>query len=825
MENTLIIAGHSYSLLESITYSNNGCSYFYKYEDTIIIIDSNICDYSSVAFNYSLITDKQNHYMKNYSKVFRFLIEDMDTIEDFIKDNSDITFKTGIDRSESADASPLEFLFEKNFADAYGISSLKYLWKEYCISDTHGNNYFLDYLVRTKNGDIAIEENGIHYHHPQLIGIERYRKQLLKQNTCALWGIKLYRFSTEDCQFENRIVDDIKNFFGENTDSFLENGILAQRDFKLYEHQEITLETIKKQREEGIHSFLVVFPTATGKSKIIEEDLLSFSKENKNARVLILVPTRNLVDDWNIRINSTLSTIKENITLKTYSGISRNYSSYDQSYFDYIVVDEAHHAVAPVLKRVIQYFTPQFLIGMTATDKRLDNKKLESVFGNYSTPLTLQEAMEKNIISQANVYRIETNLDLSKVRFNGKDYVNADLEKSIRVTSRNELIADVLTQYFTRDGLDSKQGLIFCVSIKHTLEMERVLNSYGISAKSYTGTTKHSEQIIEDFKNKKIRFLCVCSKLNEGWDYPELGILVMARPTLSRVLYTQQLGRGLRKAKNKETVFVIDVVDEYGAMAKQCTMHSLMNNPIYVPFGNILKRDYQNGDMIIVDGLKEKIERIVEVDTNSYEDLYGEYLNQEQLAQEFFLSTGTILSWIKKGKIIPDQSFKFGSNKIYLFSPENVQKIRIENNIKEHNEETIKEDFFEFLEQRDYTLSYKMPFLLSIIKQHNENGEIEIQQLLNDYINFYQNRIDNNLKVDRATCPYTTEYLKDKKKVLNSILTNPFEKFERKRFMYYSKDLSMIALNHNLFEKLQEEDWKRIEQQINQDLDNYYKNI
>lgn len=81
-----------------------------------------------------------------------------------------------------------------------------------------------------------------------------------------------------------------------------------------------------------------------------------------------------------------------------------------------------------MLKRVIQYFNTDFTIGLTATDQRPDKKKLETVFGTYSTSLSLKEAMEKEVVAKANIYRIETNIDLSQVRINGKDYVNADLE-------------------------------------------------------------------------------------------------------------------------------------------------------------------------------------------------------------------------------------------------------------------------------------------------------------------------------------------------------------------------------------------------------------
>jgi len=447
---------------------------------------------------------------------------------------------------------------------------------------------------------------------------------------------------------------------------------------------------------------------------------------------------------------------------------------------------EAHHAVSPVLKRVIQYFTPDFLIGLTATDQRPDKKKLETIFGNYKTGLSLVDAMKKKIVAEANVCRIETNLDLSHIRFNGKDYINADLEKSIRVKSRNELIADVLYNYFSEGKAGQLQGVVFCVNTNHAQEMERILNEKGLLAKAYTRKTRNADEVMQQFREKKIRFLCACEMISEGWDYPELGILVMARPTLSKVLYMQQIGRGLRRTNTKTNVFVIDVVDEYGAMAKPCSMHSIFSNPFYTAFGSILKRDYSVGDMIEVDGLHETVERIVQVDIETFEEKYGDYLNQEQLAREFYLSTGTITSWVTKGKISPDEMITFGSRKIYLFAPEHVKQIREENNIPEHTEETIKTDFFDFLEERDYSLSYKMPFLLSFLKNMNEIGDAKIDNVLTDYIAFYQDRIDKGLPVDRSSCPYNAERLKERKYIKSNMLANPFEKFEWKRFLYYS---------------------------------------
>ena len=830
-KDSFLVQHTDFSLREQVKYPNGGVSSFYDNGTDMVIIDEDICNHNPAepVFSYMLITDKQNNYMHRFKRVFRFLGYEKKEVEIYLSKDEitlpmDYMITVG-DRAEQSDVSPLELHFEQSFSNAYGINALKYLSREYGICDESGKNYFLDYLVRTRNGKYAVEENGVNYHHPQIIGEEKYRNQLRKQNTCALWGIKLFRFSTEDCAFENRIEDDIKQYFGKDTSEFVDDGLKIDRKVELYEHQTVSLREIQKRREAGIKAFLIVLPTAAGKSKIVEEDLREFAKGKQDFKGLILVPGVNILADWEDRIIKSLPELKDKIEIKTYAYMARHYTDVRPDYYNYLVVDEAHHSVAPVLKRVIQYFNTDFMIGLTATDQRPEKKKLETVFGTYSTSLSLKEAMEKEVVAKANVYRIETNIDLSQVRFNGKDYVNADLEKRIRVTSRNELIVNVLEEYFTSGEAGLRQGVIFCVNVNHANEMAKLLNNAGISAASYTGKTKNPTALMEDFKQKKIRFLCACNMISEGWDYPELGILVMARPTLSKVLYLQQIGRGLRKTDVKKNVIVIDVVDEYGAMVKACNMHSIFANPYYVPFGDITKTDYEPGDMVIIDGIEERIERITEVDINSFEDKYGNYLSQEQVAREYFVSTGTVTSWIKKRKITPSVEYKFGSKSLYLFSPEDVEKYRKELNIKEHNDNTIKQDFFDFLEERDYSLSYKMPFMLAVVKYIDSIGDAKIDDVLDDYISFYQDRLRRGLQVDRSTCPYNEEMLKNRKAVCRNMLTNPFEKFERKRFLYYSKDLSVISMNHALFSQMETEDWDRVRTQLQEDLKNYYSEM
>ena len=229
--------------------------------------------------------------------------------------------------------------------------------------------------------------------------------------------------------------------------------------------------------------------------------------------------------------------------------------------------------------------------------------------------------------------------------------------------------------------------------------------------------------------------------------------------------------------------------------------------------------------MIVIDGFKERIEKIVPVDIDNFSELYGTYLSREQLARTYFVNTGTINNWLKKGKIKASVTYPFGNKNIPLFSPEDVEKYRKELNIAIHDDTTVKEDFMAFIRERDYSLSYKMPFLLAFIKHKNSIGDAIIEDILDDYIAFYQKRIDSSLPADRPSCPYNAETLKDRNFIKGSMLSNPFEKFERKRFLYFSKDLGIISLNHALVAKMNDKDWQDIVKQLNEDLINYYRNI
>ena len=118
-----------------------------------------------------------------------------------------------------------------------------------------------------------------------------------------------------------------------------------------------------------------------------------------------------------------------------------------------------------------------------------------------------------------------------------------------------------------------------------------------------------------------------------------------------------------------------------------------------------------------------------------------------------------------------------------------------------------------------------MPFLLAFLKNINSIGDAQIEDVLTDYIDFYSDRIRKGLPVDRPSCPYNETTLKDRKQIKKNMMTNPFEKFERKRFLYHSEDLGVISMNHALFSQMEEEDFQRVEEQMREDLKNYYEKL
>jgi hypothetical protein len=166
-----------------------------------------------------------------------------------------------------------------------------------------------------------------------------------------------------------------------------------------------------------------------------------------------------------------------------------------------------------------------------------------------------------------------------------------------------------------------------------------------------------------------------------------------------------------------------------------------------------------------------------------------------------------------------------GNKKIQLFDSAKIKEMRSSLGLKEHTELTIVEDFWQFIEGGDYTFSYKMYFILALLKLADSTGEADIDMITKEYQKLYIERYNSGLVVDRKNCPYMNiEYLNDEAEMKRSMLNNPFEKFERKRFFYNAKDLKKLSIHHRIWEDLQKnEGMLRLKNKMNEDLEKYYK--
>ncbi len=815
----------------------------------LVVIDTDICN---SYCDYTEYTAIQNRLMHTYDCIYRFIIEneeDLNQAKEYLKillsveQDNDIQQHITPSNSDRAkafpDPTPTEKRFEDAFLDTYGREYYDKILREASFFDINGSERFYDYLIEIEDPHyfIAIEQNGETYHNPCIVGKEKYKVQLVKQNSFIANGNKLFRWSIGGMIQPDNFIEDIRLYLGTGTNFLTLNYVKANRKFKLYDHQEEALDQININRELGETSSLIVLPTGTGKTQILIEDLKNLYQIDKKMKALIIVPTRNLCDQLKKKIGEETLPL-DLIDIYTYSWMGLHYHNFSQKYYSYIAVDEAHHALAPTIKRTIQYFSPLYLMGMTATDKRMDEQKLEDVFGRYDTTMTLKEAVLKGVLAPIHAFRVKSNLDLSEIRFKGKDYVSTDLEKSVVIDSRDELIADVLKKYFCQDDF-SKQGVIFCVNVKHAKRMAKCLKEKGIIAEAVAGVISRSDKYLKDYEAGEIQFLTCCSLISEGWDSPKTSVIVMARPTMSKVLYTQQVGRGTRQCEGKEALYVIDIVDNYGALTSPWSIHAMTHSKNYKPWADIFTPRSSSAEELILSGLYQVERKIEEIDIFTFEEKYGDYLSTEQFARELFVSTGTVKSWLRKKDIVPDVEIPFGKSTIPYFNPNQVGEVRERKGLILHDLSTIYKDFSDFLEKGDFTFSYKIVFLLSLLALTDSQGLCHLDELIELYSDFYKDRIAKGLVVDRNGCPYSQEYLVDKDKIKRSILSNPFEKFERKRFMLHGKaskddiknhpdlkDLNNISISHTLWKEIQEHNAiPVIEQKLYGDLVDYYETL
>lgn len=234
----------------------------------------------------------------------------------------------------------------------------------------------------------------------------------------------------------------------------------------------------------------------------------------------------------------------------------------DKDYYDYIVIDEAHHSQADSYRKLLAHFTPKILIGLTATPERMDGRDLRPDFGGHiSAEIRLPQALQAGLLTPFQYLCITDNTNLSDDSlWSGNKYNVERLSDRLCNKERVGRIVDALHKYLADEY--TCRALCFCVNKKHADFMSKQLSLYGFNAHSLTSDTPNEtrKRLTKDLREGNIHYLCVVDVFNEGVDIPEVDTVLFLRPTDSLTIFLQQLGRGLRLSVGKTELTVLDFV-------------------------------------------------------------------------------------------------------------------------------------------------------------------------------------------------------------------------------------------------------------------------
>ena len=368
-----------------------------------------------------------------------------------------------------------------------------------------------------------------------------------------------------------------RNIFHTETTDFV-----YQR-YTLLPHQKQILDKLRVEREDrGNFKNLIVAATGTGKTVISAFDYQEFARTHSRARILFtahreeilrqsLNTYRSVMQDANfgtlwVGANRPQEASEYEHLFVSISMFNSRFEEFfallDSDFYDYIVIDEAHHSQADSYRKLFDHFQPQLLVGLTATPERMDGKDLRPDFGNrISAEIRLPQALQAGLLTPFQYLCISDDTDLSDDSlWSGQKYNIERLADKLCAKTRAQLIFDALHKYLADEY--TCRALCFCVNKRHADFMAEQLRLYGFNAQSLTSDTPADErkQLAKDLREGTLHYLCVVDIFNEGVDIPEVDTVLFLRPTESLTIFLQQLGRGLRLSAGKTELTVLDFV-------------------------------------------------------------------------------------------------------------------------------------------------------------------------------------------------------------------------------------------------------------------------
>ena len=709
--------------------------------------------------------------------------------------------------------------------------------------DIYGRHRYIDFALESPKSKIAIEIDGETYHNPSKVSENKYADDLLKQNSLIYDNWKVYRWIYSQLEKQpEKVKDELITFLGSSPMfKAFEADLPVQmgQTIELRDYQQEAIENLKKMREDGKTIALLYHATGVRKTITAATDAKAVG-----GRTLFLVNALKLAS----QAKDTFAKVWPEATLGEYTGsqkdmsqtvifatvqsISKDLEKFSPTDFDYLIVDECHHAAANTYQKIFTYFHPKFILGLTATPERSDGEDMLELFQNVAHKMDLKTAVERGVLVPIRCIRVKTNIDLTDVRINGIKYNSQDLESKLFIPERNQLIVDTYLKY-----VNGKKTVIFCASVDHAAEIAKLLRDNGVKAEAVSGRDRVEvrEKILKDYETGPTNVLCACDLLNEGWDSPHTTVLFMARPTMSKTIYLQQLGRGTRRCPGKEDLLVVDFVDNANMFNMPYSLHRVLDIAKYQPMAYVLAPENKrklDQDMLF-QGEKPEAWLDVPIDVSDYEiiDLFNwqnsvkDMISQIEFVRMVDVQSETVERYIKDGKVKPDLSIPFGDKRMFhYFREESIRNIAKQYGWDLITPQNMADKFMKFIETMDMSYSYKPVLLKAIYEYMDTSGRVALPDVVDYFIDFYEDRKAHGMIAEKSTSIYQKGGY-TRKDVEKNILSNPFKRFEDMRFLMRCKDVETIEVNPIIFRKLTREDWLHIVDVCDKSLEKYYLRI
>ena len=339
------------------------------------------------------------------------------------------------------------------------------------------------------------------------------------------------------------------------------------------------LQRLEVERERhGRWRNLVVAATGTGKTVVAAFDYRRLREQLGDLSLLFVAHRREILEQSLTTFRTVLRDanfgelfvaglrpVDGNHVFASIQSLARvDLDSVPPDRFDMVIVDEFHHAAAPTYARLLSYLEPRILLGLTATPERTDGQDVTTWFdGRFATELRLWDALAQQLLCPLHYFGLSDGTDLKQVEWKRGGYNLAELDGLYTGNDRRvQLVLDRIHDYVARP--ESMRALGFCVSVAHAEYMTKRFSDAGYRAACITGSTPEDERerALVGLERGEFQVVFAVDVLNEGVDVPHVDTILMLRPTESATLFLQQLGRGLRLARGKSHLTVLDFIGQ-----------------------------------------------------------------------------------------------------------------------------------------------------------------------------------------------------------------------------------------------------------------------